>query len=67
MEGRMNTRKRVTMVIATGAIVLGMSSAAAATGCPPKKCNSGRGNGSEVAPGNDCDPGNSGAHNNGGD
>ena len=29
------------------------------------KCNSGRGNGSEGNP--DCDPGNSGGHNNGGD
>ena len=38
---------------------------------PPKpckpKCNSGRGNGSETKPnGDDCDPGNSGGHNNGG-
>ena len=33
---------------------------------PPKgKCNSGRGNGSEGSP--DCDPGNSGRRNNGGD
>lgn len=34
---------------------------------PPKKqkCNSGRGNGSEGDP--DCDPGNSGGHNKGGD
>jgi hypothetical protein len=33
------------------------------------KCNSGRGNGSEInlATGLDCDPGNSGGHNNGGD
>ena len=30
------------------------------------KCNSGRGNGAEVA-GADCDPGNSAGHNNGGD
>jgi hypothetical protein len=30
-------------------------------------CNSGRGNGSETAPDNDCDPGNSGGNNNGGD
>jgi hypothetical protein len=38
---------------------------------PPKeekeKCNSGRGNGSETTPATDCDPGNSGGHNNGGD
>ena len=31
------------------------------------KCNSGRGNGSETTPTNDCDPGNSGGHNEGGD
>lgn len=32
-----------------------------------EKCNSGRGNGSEPDPNDDCDPGNSGGHNNGGD
>ena len=31
------------------------------------KCNSGRGNQSETTPDNDCDPGNSGGHNQGGD
>jgi hypothetical protein len=31
------------------------------------KCNAGRGNGSEPDKDNDCDPGNSGEHNNGGD
>jgi len=31
------------------------------------KCNSGRGNQSETEPSNDCDPGNSGGHNQGGD
>lgn len=31
------------------------------------KCNAGRGNGSEPAPATDCDPGNSGGRNNGGD
>ncbi len=33
----------------------------------PGKCNSGNGNGSETTPENDCDPGNSGGNNNGGD
>jgi hypothetical protein len=33
----------------------------------PAKCNSGNGNGSETAPENDCDPGNSGDNNQGGD
>ena len=37
-----------------------------APGVITDKCNSGRGNGSEPA-GADCDPGNSGGHNNGGD
>jgi hypothetical protein len=32
-----------------------------------ERCNSGRGNGSETEPANDCDPGNSGGHNIGGD
>ncbi len=32
-----------------------------------QKCNSGRGNGSETTPATDCDPGNSGGRNNGGD
>ncbi len=32
-----------------------------------KKCNAGRGNGSELVNGVDCDPGNSGGHNKGGD
>jgi hypothetical protein len=31
------------------------------------KCNSGNGNGSETTPETDCDPGNSGGHNQGGD
>ncbi|MBM4415934.1 MAG: hypothetical protein FJ035_06765 [Chloroflexi bacterium] len=36
---------------------------------PPtrEKCNSGNGNGSETEPATDCDPSNSGGHNNGGD
>jgi hypothetical protein len=42
--------------------------APAAFSVPPKKvCNSGNGNGSETDPANDCDPGNSGGNNNGGD
>jgi hypothetical protein len=34
---------------------------------PKPKCNAGNGNGSETTPANDCDPGNSGDNNNGGD
>jgi hypothetical protein len=36
-------------------------------GDPSAKCNSGRGNDSETTPETDCDPGNSGGHNQGGD
>jgi hypothetical protein len=39
----------------------------AATTQYKEKCNSGRGNGSEIVDGKDCDPGNSGGHNKGGD
>ncbi|MBA2462650.1 MAG: hypothetical protein H0V45_12945 [Actinobacteria bacterium] len=34
---------------------------------PDAKCNAGNGNGSETVPASDCDPGNSGGKNNGGD
>jgi len=34
---------------------------------PLHKCNAGGGNGSETTPATDCDPGNSGGNNNGGD
>jgi hypothetical protein len=38
-----------------------------APGVIHEKCNSGGGNGSEPDPASDCDPGNSGDHNNGKD
>lgn len=62
--------KRLLMAAAAAAMVLGLAAGpAGATGGgeEPEKCNSGRGNGSETTPANDCDPGNSGGHNNGGD
>ncbi len=34
---------------------------------PKAKCNAGNGNASETDPANDCDPGNSGGNNSGGD
>ena len=44
------------------------SAPAIATPLHPKpKCNAGNGNASESTPANDCDPGNSGGNNNGGD
>ena len=65
------TRKRLVGAVLTGAFTVGLAAPAFAEGGgeeppAPTKCNSGRGNGAEVA-GNDCDPGNSGGHNNGGD
>lgn len=61
----MLTTKKIAALIA--ALALAGATAPIASADPPKqKCNSGNGNGSEVA-GNDCDPGNSGGHNNGGD
>ena len=66
------TRKRLAGVVLAGAFTIGLAAPALAEGgtTPPpeaEKCNSGRGNGSETTPANDCDPGNSGGHNNGGD
>jgi hypothetical protein len=62
---------KVKKSIVAAAIVVGFSGgmvSAAFAGDPGTgKCNAGRGNGSETDPANDCDPGNSGAHNNGGD
>ena len=65
----MFTRKRIVSAVLAAAFTVGLASPALATGDPepPAKCNSGRGNGSETTPATDCDPGNSGDHNNGGD
>jgi hypothetical protein len=64
------TAKKLIGVAIAGAFTLGLAAPAFAEGDPApepaKKCNSGNGNGSEV-PGDDCDPGNSGSHNNGKD
>jgi hypothetical protein len=84
----MMRRRSVVLLVALG-LGAGVPATALADGyCPPKpppvkkKCNSGRGNGSEgnssqlIVPGTgsagtfptvDCDPGNSGAKNRGGD
>jgi hypothetical protein len=63
--------KKLAAVIAALALA-GVTTAPAAFAGPPDpspkgKCNSGKGNASETDPANDCDPGNSGGHNNGGD
>lgn len=59
------TKKLATLIMAAG-MTLGVTAPAFAD--PPKyPCNSGNGNASETDPANDCDPGNSGGHNNGKD
>jgi hypothetical protein len=69
----MDLKKKLAMVIATGALTFGVTGVASATGTLPEeppakvKCNSGRGNLSETTPATDCDPGKSGLVNNGGD
>jgi hypothetical protein len=50
-----------------GGLLVTFAAPAFAGGVLPAKCNSGRGNGQETTPENDCDPGNSGGRNNGGD
>jgi hypothetical protein len=64
------TAQRLTLALAVGVFAFGTAAPAFAGGEPPPeqvKCNSGRGNLSETTPATDCDPGNSGGHNNGGD
>jgi hypothetical protein len=50
-------------------MLIGLAGPAAAwcNGEDRENRSSGNGNGSETEPENDCDPGNSGGHNNGGD
>jgi len=60
------TTRKLAVGFIVGALTLGVAAPAFAGGGKGAKCNSGRGNGSEVA-GDDCDPGNSVGHNNGGD
>jgi hypothetical protein len=64
---RSKWRKIVAMLFVC-ALAGAFSAPAVATDFHPKpKCNAGSGNGSEPTPGTDCDPGNSGGNNNGGD
>jgi hypothetical protein len=66
------SRKRLAVALIAGALTVGTAAPAFAGTCDgggggKVKCNAGRGNGSEPSVYNDCDPGNSGGHNNGGD
>ena len=65
------SRKALAAAILAAGFTLGVATPVLAEGTPPPeepaKCNSGRGNDSETTPETDCDPGNSGGHNNGGD
>ena len=62
------TRQRLAFAVIAGGLVLGTAAPAfAGDTCGKPKCNSGRGNGSELVHRVDCDPGNSAGHNNGGD
>jgi hypothetical protein len=45
---------------------VGFTGGVASADPPKQKCNSGNGNGQETTVENDCDPGGSGGHNNGG-
>lgn len=68
----MEVSKKLATVLVGGALFGALSTPVAFAGVKdpdPKsgKCNSGRGNLSETDPSNDCDPGNSAGHNNGGD
>ena len=63
----MEISKKVASALVAAAFLGAASAPIALAGAPGTKCNAGRGNGSETEPSNDCDPGNSGGHNNGGD
>ena len=68
----MRLSRKVAVAVMAGAMTVGIAAPAFAGGiCDggggKVKCNSGRGNGSEPNVRYDCDPGNSGGHNNGGD
>jgi hypothetical protein len=59
--------RKLSAMMAVFALAASIGAPAAFSDPPKDKCNSGNGNASETEPANDCDPGNSGGHNNGGD
>ena len=62
----MRPKGRRVIAVLLASLVAGALSGPAFS-APLHKCNSGDGNGSETTPATDCDPGNSGGNNNGGD
>ena len=60
-------KRRLIALLMGALIALSMGAPAALAEGGAVNCNSGNGNGSETTPENDCDPGNSAGHNNGGD
>jgi hypothetical protein len=59
--------RRWILALCTVVLAVGFTGGPALADPPKVPCNSGNGNGSEVEPATDCDPGNSGGHNNGKD
>lgn len=59
--------RKLAAMMAVFALAASFGAPAAMSDPPKFKCNSGNGNASETEPANDCDPGNSGGHNQGGD
>ena len=71
-DKQMRISKKLLGTVLVSGVVLSLGTPAFAEGFPtdppaPTKCNSGRGNTSPRTPTTDCDPGNSGGRNNGGD
>jgi hypothetical protein len=62
----MRPKGRRVIAVLLASLVAGALSGPALSAAPFHKCNSGNGNGSEPVL-NDCDPGNSGGNNSGGD
>jgi hypothetical protein len=59
--------KKLAALAAAALLAASFAPSAFAGPLDTAKCNSGNGNGSGTVPESDCDPGNSGGHNNGGD
>ena len=62
----MRIKKLILGLCLAAMLATSATTAFAGGGGKDAKCNSGNGNGQETTVDNDCDPGNSGGHNNGG-